>query len=245
MLFAARYSDYDPIAWFYNRYWGNAFVTQFYDVIERTALARLAKGATVLDLCCGSGQLAARLSADGFRVTGLDGSAGLLRFARENAPAVELVAGDARSFTIIEKFDAVLCTYDSLNHVPDLMQLASVFNNVYACLRKEGQFLFDLNMEEGFKARWHGASSVIEPDHVLATNASYDSASRQATMAIAAFTFEKRWKRTDVRLVERCYPREDIMARLSKSLFRNVKTFDAQRDFAKADAGRTFFLSNK
>ena len=79
------YSDYDPFAWVYNKYWGNEFTPRVFPILEQLVLRELPAGARVLDLCCGTGQLAGTLTALGYRVTGVDGSTEMLRFARENA----------------------------------------------------------------------------------------------------------------------------------------------------------------
>ncbi len=245
MLFSTRYADYDAFAWFYDRYWGSTFLTQYYDVVTRTALSQIDKGCNVLDLCCGSGQLAARLGETGYRVSGIDGSAELLKRAHEHAPQVEFTASDARTFTIIEKFDLVLSTFDSINHVMDLAQLGNVFNNVYSSLRKDGLFFFDVSTEEGYRGRWRGSSSIVEQDHVIASSSSYDAETKEAVQRHTTFVLDKKWKRLDIAIVQRSYSKDEITTRLTKSLFRNIKTFDAQRDLGKQEVGRLFFLCSK
>jgi len=152
-----RYADYDAFAWFYNRYWGATFADRFLAVIEQLFLSHLPAGARVLDLCCGTGQLARALSDQGFRVTGLDGSEAMLALARVNAPGVEWVAGEARRFVLPATYHGVLSTFDSLNHIMTIEELTAAFRSVHAALLDGGRFLFDLNMEEGYRARWRGA----------------------------------------------------------------------------------------
>ena len=72
------YSDYDPFAWVYNRHWGNNFTALALLVLDRLVLPYLPARARILDLCCGTGQLARALSARGYQVTGLDGSKEML-----------------------------------------------------------------------------------------------------------------------------------------------------------------------
>ncbi len=93
-----RYSDYDPFAWVYNKHWGDSFTGPSLHAMENLVLAYLPDKARILDLCCGTGQLAQILLAHGYQVTGLDGSDEMLKFARENAPAGEFIMDDARSF---------------------------------------------------------------------------------------------------------------------------------------------------
>ena len=43
-------------------------------------------GTSVLDVCCGTGQLTHRVSQLAFQVSGIDASGGMLAYARKNAP---------------------------------------------------------------------------------------------------------------------------------------------------------------
>ena len=73
------YSDYDRFAWVYNKHWGNEFTPRVFPILENLVLRRTPAGGRILDLCCGTGQMAQTLTALGYRVTGIDGSAEMLR----------------------------------------------------------------------------------------------------------------------------------------------------------------------
>ena len=77
---------YDDFAWFYDRYWNEEFHGAAFPILERIWLARVADGARILDVCCGTGRLAALLEARGYLVTGVDASQEMIRHARQNAP---------------------------------------------------------------------------------------------------------------------------------------------------------------
>src|SRR5205085_6881067 len=133
---------------FYNRYWGPEFGNPALAIYNILLFPHIPEGCRVLDLCCGTGQIAAGLSERGYQVTGLDGSEAMLRFARENAPGARFVHGDARSFRLPQKFQCILSAFDSLNHVMELEELKAVFHNVHdAMADDESVFLFDLNLE--------------------------------------------------------------------------------------------------
>jgi len=242
-----RYSDYDPFAWAYNKHWGHRFSEQVLPILEKLMLQHLPEKARILDLCCGTGQLARTLIARGYQVTGLDGSEEMVRLAGENAPAGEFIVDDARLFKLPGVYHGVVSTFDSLNHVMSLEELTSVFRNVYVALRDEGFFVFDLNMEEGFKSRWRGSFGIVEDDHVCVVRASYHPQEDIGQNDITIFRFEDgQWQRSDLTLVQKCYSEEEVRSALQVVGLTQIHAYDAQQDLElPGGVGRTFFASRK
>jgi ubiquinone/menaquinone biosynthesis C-methylase UbiE len=85
------------------------------------AACRLPAGARLLDVPCGEGRVSAELAARGFRVVGVDISAGLLRSARQRAGqrnlSVEWHEGDMRHLPWERAFDAAFCWGDSFGYM--------------------------------------------------------------------------------------------------------------------------------
>ena len=244
-----RYSDYDNLAWIYNRHWGDRFLPASLAALENLALCHVPGDASILDLCCGTGQLAQVLTERGYRVTGLDGSREMLKFARQNAPGVKFVLSDARSFTLPSSFHLAVSMFDSLNHVLTLQDLADVFSNVYAALRDGGLFLFDLITEKGYRVNWEGFSGIVEDDHVCITKNSYSQVERIAKFEATIFCLQDHWQRSDVVLPERCYSEAEVRSALEASGFVNVATYeyDGESGFKKMtkESERAFFLCHK
>lgn len=146
----------------------------------------------LLDLCCGTGQLAQHFLDSGYHVTGLDLSDAMLDYARQNAAPylvtgqARFVQGDAANFEFDEPFGLVLSTFDALNHLPDLYALKGCFLSVYAALAAGGTFIFDLNTPRGLK-RWTGISVEDQPEMMLVTHALFDETSGKAFMRISGF----------------------------------------------------------
>ena len=222
------YDDYDPFAWFYDRYWGNDS-QRLLPAYERLVLGDLAPGARVLDLGCGTGHLAQRLAERGLVVLGIEGSDGLLHFAQENAPDVHLARGDFRTFTLDEPVDAVLCVYDSLNHLLDAADLERTCERVHAALRPGGTFVFDMNTVEGHEARWQTSFGIAEDDHAGVFRMTYDETARLGTFAATLFQLQgEHWARTDVALTQRSYEPEEVTAILARTGFADVTATPAE-----------------
>lgn len=246
MASGGRYTDYDAFAWFYNRYWGG-FSSRVLPVLDRLVLGDLPAGASILDLCCGTGQLAHLLTARGFRVVGVDGSEEMLAFARQNAPQAEFVLADAREFRSPAAFDAAVCLFDSLNHIMSLDELTQVLANVQASLVAGGRFVFDLNMEDGYRQRWSGSFGLAADDHALIARSSYDAQQRVARMDLTMFRLDGgAWRRSDVSLFQGAYSDEEVRRALTKAGFLDVAAFDADRDLQMPGGqGRTFFVARR
>lgn len=108
-----------------------------------------AKPRTLLDLACGEGTFAVLMAQQSLKVTGVDVSPEMLRFAREKAEeaGVELrfIEQDMRALSLPEKFDLVTCWYDSLNYLLEWEELAQTFADVARVLKPGGLFVFDMN----------------------------------------------------------------------------------------------------
>lgn len=181
-----RHGDYDNWAWLYNRTLGPGYCQEKLSFLERTLIARTPAGGRILDLCCGTGQMIPPLVERGFAVTGLDGSADMLRYARENAPGTEFVQADARSFRFAEPFDGVLCTSASLNHMADLGDLRQVFACVNRALRDDGAFVFDVNHPAQLTRHWRGqpAEGEIRSDYAWLITPRYSASSGEGGFTV-------------------------------------------------------------
>ena len=219
-------ADYDNFAWLYNQEWIE-FPQNIFPLMKYLAGGNLPEGGEVLDLCCGTGQLAAVLLENGYKVTGVDISEGQLKYARKNAPGARFVKADARAFKLKKKYDAVFCTFDALNHILKIEEIRQVFQRVGACLKSGGVFIFDLNTEKEFKANWIDNQNITDkPGFFYVIRTVYDKEKRLGEFQITAFRkTAKSWVRTDTRVYETFYSRASIAAALKKAGFKDIETF--------------------
>jgi SAM-dependent methyltransferase len=110
-------------------------------------LTLLPTHASVVELGCGSGITARRLTDAGHAVLGIDQSPALIALARERAPNARFTVGSFVSEPLPE-CDAVLAIGEVLNYLLDegntRAALPELFARIHAALRPGGLFLFDL-----------------------------------------------------------------------------------------------------
>jgi SAM-dependent methyltransferase len=240
---------YDDFAWFYDRYWGEEFHAAAFPILERIWLRRLPPAAHVLDVCCGSGHLAARLAARGCRVTGLDVSSEMIACARLNAPTAEFVVADAARFRLPTDCDAAVSSFDSLNHLTDPGALEAAFGNIAAALRPGGLLAFDMLLEEAYRMHWGESFALVREDHLLTiTGGAFDARSRMARVNVTMFRLlDGAWQRSDTTVEERCYSTDEISNALTRAGFGELLCYDAG-DLGmdgQLGEGRTFFVATR
>ncbi len=90
---------------------------------------RLATGAKILDLGCGSGRpVAHHMAQRGLRVTGVDSSPTMISLCRSRLPDHEWIVADMRALSLGRRFDGILA-WDSFFHLDydDQRRMFAVF----------------------------------------------------------------------------------------------------------------------
>jgi SAM-dependent methyltransferase len=210
----------------------------------------------VLDLCCGTGDLAAVALERGHRVIGIDLSPAMLREASaRNREAVRagrarFVQGDARDFRLDEPVGLAVSTYDALNHLPDLEALAACFRAVGRALVPGGLFVFDLNTRKGLLDRWNGTTVIEDEGALVIMRARYDGGPR-ATAWITGFVHrpDESYDRFDETVQNTPFAPADVRRLLTEAGFEDVRFTDG-RDLATPLAdpeaeGRVFVVGRR
>jgi trans-aconitate methyltransferase len=97
-------------------------------------------GEVVLDLGCGTGELAAAIAASGARVLALDSDPAMVAAARRRLGEDRVLLADGHAFTLAEPVDAVFSNA-ALHWMP---RPAEVIGRVRAALRPGGRFVAEL-----------------------------------------------------------------------------------------------------
>lgn len=174
-----------------DRLYSDPDLVQFYDIeneggVDLGHCLRLAEGRrSVLDLGCGTGQLAAAL-ADGRFVTGVDPAAAMLDIARHRpgGQTVNWVEADARDIRLGRTFDLVLLTGHAFQVFLTETDQKAVLRTIAHHLAPGGYFIFDSRnpcMEEWRDWNPKQSERILEHPRLGAVKAWNDTAQDAAT----------------------------------------------------------------
>jgi len=162
--------SYENFAYYYD----SLMDPQFYDDYEHFIMTHCHFN-EVLELGCGTGEIAIRLSKRNKDVFATDLSMDMLEVAKQKAMAenvnLKLQRVDMTDFSTSHQVDLILCLCDSINYVIEPSSILQTFQNVFNSLKKDGTFIFDIdslykmnvilkdyredNDDEDFAFHWH------------------------------------------------------------------------------------------
>jgi len=214
----------------YSKFGYSEFSARVAELLPKV-LARLhAKPRKILDMTCGEGTFAVAMAKKGYRMSGVDRSAGMLTLARRRAREahvkVRFIKKDVRSLRFREEFDLVTSWYDSLNYLLRSNELTRAFAGAFAALRPGGVFLFDMNTPGTVPKGWQRHPSFVEVDTrdaFVIHRSTWNARSQVATLKVTCFVRrDGRWSRIDELHRERAYPLPAIRASLRRAGFAEV-----------------------
>jgi ubiquinone/menaquinone biosynthesis C-methylase UbiE len=182
---------------------------------------------SVLDVCCGTGNMCELLHDEGFKMTGIDLSPGMIEEARrkatENNLPIRYECMDASTFELNKTFDAALSFYDSLNNITDPEALQNAFHRVAAHLEPGGSWIFDLNTAYAFEQR------MFDQQHLKPTAdlrykwiGEWDPDARLITVHMSFWDQDREFTETHV---QRAYEEVDIREMLEKAGFEDIHSY--------------------
>lgn len=199
----------------------------------------------VVDLGCGSGELAAGVSGAGYDVLGVDASRAMIARARRTAPSARFRVASLFT-TPLPSSVGVTIVGEGLNYaVRGNPRLERLFRRVHRALQPGGLFVFDVIVSPGARSMMPASHHRMGEDWaVVATTTPVAGRPGRARRHIVAFRrVGRRYRRSEETHALQFWSRDTLLDTLRKLDFR-VRTMRAY-GAVRLPAGRTVFVARK
>lgn len=141
---------YQGFAYIYDQLMKDAPYELWVNIIEESISLYHPGASTLLDIGCGTGEIAVLLADKQLSVTGVDLSEDMLAVAQskaeKNKANILFLQQDMRHLTDFPTpFDVITICCDSLNYLETELDVQATFEAVYSQLQNEGLFIFDVH----------------------------------------------------------------------------------------------------
>ena len=244
---------YAGFAYIYDRLMQDIPYERWMEYIQEIRRREGCGSGPVLDLGCGTGNMALPMSQLGFEVTAVDLSPDMLAVAEQKARSaglkINFINQDIRELQVPGPFGLVLAMCDSLNYLLEGKELADLFKKVYQLLQEDGLFIFDLNTP--YKLAYvlgQNTYTYQDDDVAYIWENEYNRDSQICEMALTFFVHRERnlyYRFAEIH-AERAYDPGDIKEWLSQASFSKVACYQ-ELSFRKpvAKTERIFFVAGK
>jgi len=217
-------------------------------LLEREGIS----GGTVVDLACGTGEIAKRLRCRGYDTIGVDMSQEMLEIASQKCqPDVLLLKQDMRELELHSLAQAVVCLCDGMNYLVSEQDLRRTFARVASSLVEGGVFIFDMKTDYFYRE--------ILGDCTLADNREdasyiweneYDGESGINTYLLTIYELvdgdRDLFVRTDELHRQRAFPPEQVRGMLEESGFEVAGIYEGLTEkYPREESQRNYFVARK
>jgi SAM-dependent methyltransferase len=157
----------------------------------------------VIDLACGTGEHAYRLSKEGYQITGIDNSEEMLAIASKKSDTPNWLLGDFLTFESLKHFDIAYCLGMTVHYIYSPDTLVVFLSRVKDILSPAGIFIIDM-INPWFIINWastnHFHSADISHQIYILEKSEMDKKSRIRHNDYTWFVNDKdkRWQRYDL-----------------------------------------------
>ncbi|MFD1705473.1 class I SAM-dependent DNA methyltransferase [Siminovitchia sediminis] len=246
--------SYEQLAYVYDKLMEEAPYDRWVRFLKENKDRWKAPGVRVLDLGCGTGEMAILLMKEGFHVSGVDLSEDMLAVAAEKAENEGLILPlyhqDMSELEGLPEYDIITIFCDSLNYLPTPEKVKKTFRAAHEHLVSGGLLLFDVHsvyqMDQGFA---HQTFTLNEDNVAYIWDAYPGEEPCSAEHAITFFVLDERtgqYQRMDELHKQRTYLLQDYQEWLMEAGFEILSvTADFSGQPPDETSRRLFFTCRK
>jgi len=210
------------------------------------------KPKTILDVGCGTGSHTIPLAKQGYSVTGIDISPGMIKKAKEKAEKenvdAKFLVQDMRSLNLETKLDSAICMFGAFGYLLTNEDLARFFAGLSRNLDEAGLFVFEFWSIGGLKPSPYKSWTKAQHENVIVYRFSESNFDRETNVLNIDMHFIIVYKDKLPEIFAenhniRCYTLAEMKKRLKNNGFKPVAAYDWDRKDAanlKAPRKETF-----
>ena len=158
--------QYNEFAPYYDKYMEHVHYKKWIRfILGKYSKLRKKRPDCVLELACGTANIASELVKKGLNVYALDKSQEMLKVGFNKKYSPKLLNKDMLDPLPKDKFDLVLLMFDSINYLKDEKEIKILLNNVYNTLTEKGIFIFDISTIFNTKENFDGFINYVTNDN--------------------------------------------------------------------------------
>lgn len=222
------------------------FYSYYLKIFEKYNL----KPELILDLGCGTGDIAYLFAKDNYDMIGVDISFDMLSIAKEHHSHEKILYlnQDMREFELYGTVDSIYSSLDCINYITSKRDLKKVFKLCNNYLNPEGLFIFDINTEYKFKNILDSNTFVYDnEDAYLVWQSEFNNKNKICTFFLDMFYKEEdTYNRFYEEQEQRAYSVDEIKDIAKAAGFKVLAVYD-NLSFKKADktSEKVFFVLRK
>jgi len=184
---------------------------------------------SVLDICCGSGNLLKIMHANGKNCYGTETIDDFVEYNYKNHPDFTIKKSNTiLDFDNIRHFDLITCTNNILNNLTNLKLWKDFFDKVYANLNNGGVFIFDFYTQKAL-SNWNSTSFKETENYDIINIVKSEENDNKSTISNIFFVknSSSKYKKAEHTEVKYALNSDSIKEEITKSKFRYLIPVDA------------------
>ncbi len=196
----------------------------------------------ILELACGTANIAERLVRMGFNVTASDRSEPMLKIAELKDFKPSLKLSDMTEAHPQRAYDLVILAFDSINYLLEPNQVSSMLERTGKSLKKGGVFVFDISTRKNSAENFNGYLNVDETStHVIIHRAQFDTARNlQHTDLTIFYREDNHYLRREEHHVQRVYYVNELLKHIAHSCLEcvGIYSLNSNRNLRKENPNK-------
>ena len=207
----------------------------------------------ILELACGTANVATLLTEQGFNVDASDIAPEMLKIAAKKKFAPNLYYANMLDEISNGKYELILLLFDSLNYLSSIKEVKKVLKNSYKALKKDGMFIFDITTIKNSTENFDGFVNLEDSsDQYIIHQSDLEENSNIQTSELTFFTKKGfTFTRTDEIHKQNIFPVAKLLEAIKQSDYNlaGIYSTDSSSNLVKKrivslekDSSRLFFI---